>query len=137
MRLKDVAARVSGLSTLQRTGAVILAVGSLGLAGFLVWHFVVAPGQAKHEAVVAHDQGKLDEGRMQSATNAVQTTVEHYVYTDTIHNKVTDGQAKVSATPGAKDQVNDATDDAGRRAYCMFDAAAGLPECGALLHPGP
>lgn len=110
---------------------VVLALLYVGYAVF------IAPQNARNAVAAANGNAQISAAGNASAHEAVQAVNANGQNEAHIHDATRIDHETIIHEPGASVPISDDLDAAGRRAVCMHDSAAGLPECQRLRQPGP
>lgn len=118
-------ARVGIKAIMYLVGGVLV----IGTVWFLVWWFVIRPGELEDEAA----QSKADAAAAHSETTTLegsQRVTEKFTDTTRIIREITETtNAKILSAPGATDRVNPVIADATVAALCLQPVYSGKPPC--------
>lgn len=144
MSLGDDIERVAEVAAPQLRVPIIAAKITIGIlvaavAGFVIWKvfFAERAAEQKHDLIQAQGQAKISDAGAKAGAAAVPIIVKNFQSGAAIDAQTQEAIREALKAPGAKQSVDPALDDLGRRAICVRASAAGLPECQRLLHPPP
>lgn len=130
---------VFSISDTVKTGLIVAgAVVIAAIAAWAGWKLFFAD----HAAAVAHDQAQihavqaLRKAEGDAGAKAANTVAGAATKETIIHDTTRDHYVEITRQPGADDLVPDAVDNAFRRAICVREAAARLPDCQRLQEAG-
>lgn len=100
-----------------------------------MWFFLHDHQVAVNAAAPAKAEAKVNAAQAQSGHDAINTVIGNEKKSNETDDKTRKSNAIILQLPGAAVTLDPKLDAAARRAVCMYDAAANLPECQRLLQP--
>lgn len=128
------------ISDTVKTGLVV--AGAVVIAAIAAWagwklFFADHAAEAAHDAAQIRAVQAVSKAKSDAGAKAANTVAGAAVKETVIHETTRDHYVEITKQPGADDLVPDAVDNAFRRAICMREAAARLPDCQRLQEAGP